>query len=121
MKRVDRSFKEGEFVFLRVKPQKISIRFGKGSKLSPQFVGPFEIIERVGPVTYHLALPPTFHRMNDVFHISVLRKYVHDPSQILDWHQLQVTDKGTLKAEPIFILDHRTRQLRHHMVDQVKV
>ena len=88
MNRVDRSFKEGEFVFPQVKPRKISIRFGKGSKLSPQFVGSFEIIERVGPMEYCLALPPVFHHKHDVFHISVLRKYVHDPSHILYQHQL---------------------------------
>lgn len=87
MPRVDHSFREGEFVFLRVKPQKISIRFGKGSKLSPQFVGPFEIIKWVGLVAYHLYLPLVFHRMHDVFHVLVLRKYVYDPSHILDWHQ----------------------------------
>jgi len=48
---------------------------------------------------YCLALPPIFHHMNDVFYILVLRKYVHDPSHILDWHQLQVTDEGNLKAQ----------------------
>ena len=60
-------------------------------------------------MAYRLALPPIFHHMHDVFHIWVLRKYVHDPFHILDWHQLQVTDEGTLMAEPSCILDHRTR------------
>jgi len=83
MHKVDCIFKEGEFVFIRVKPQKRYIRFGKGSKLSPRFVGPFDIIERVEPVAYHLDLPPIFHRMHDVCHILLLRKYVHDPSHIL--------------------------------------
>ena len=72
-------------------------------------------------MAYPLALPLVFHRMHDVFHILVLCKYVHDPSHILDWHQLQVTNKGTLKAKPVCILDHRTQQLGRHMVDQVKV
>lgn len=60
-------------------------------------------------MAYRPDLPPIFHRMYDVFHISILRKYVHDPSHILDWHQLQVTDEGTLKTEPVCILDHHTR------------
>jgi hypothetical protein len=94
MHRHDRSYEVGEFVFLHVKPQKISIRCGKGSKLSPIFVGPFDILEKIGPVAYRLALPPVLHHMHDVFHVSVLRKYVHDPSHILDWHHLQVTRQG---------------------------
>jgi len=86
--RVDRCYKEGDKVFLRVKPKKSSIRFGKGSKLFPRFVGPFEILEKIGPVAYRLALPPVLHRMHNVFHVSVLRHYVPDASHILDWKQL---------------------------------
>lgn len=118
---MDCSYEEGEAVFLRVRPKKSSIIFGKGSKLSPQFVGTFEILEKIGPVAYRLTLPPVLRRMHDVFHVSVLRKYVPNPSHILDWHHLQVTDEGALKAEPVCILDHRTRQLRRRLVDQVKV
>ena len=55
--RIDRSHNVGDKVFLWVKPQKSSIKFGKGAKLSPCYVGPFKIIEKVGPVSYHLALP----------------------------------------------------------------
>jgi len=59
--------------------------------------------------------------MHDVFHVSILHKDVDEPSHILDLHHLQVIEEGDLKAKPIFILDHHTRQLRCHMVDQVKV
>jgi hypothetical protein len=119
--RVDRSYEVGDRVFLRVKPHKSSIKFGKGAKLSPRFVGPFEIVERKGPVAYRLALPDSLRRMHDVFHVSVLRHYVSDPTHVIDMSSLQVSDEGALTAEPVRILDHRVRQLRRRTVDQVKV
>ena len=73
---------------MRVRLHKSLIRFGKGSKLVPQFVGPFEILERIGPVAYRLALPPSMSRIHDVFHISVLRGYIYDESHIIDWDAL---------------------------------
>jgi hypothetical protein len=69
--RVDRSYEVGDRVFLRVKPHKSSTKFGKGAKLSPRFVGPFEIVERKRPMAYRLALPDSLRRMHDVFHVSV--------------------------------------------------
>eukprot|EP00253_Pinus_taeda_P020615 PITA_20615 len=119
--RVDRSYEVGDRVFLRVRPQKSSIKFGKGEKLSPRFVGPFEILERKGPVAYRLALPPSLARMHDVFHVSVLRHYISDPSHIIDLGHLQVSDEGAVMAEPVCILDQRSLQLRRRLVDQVKV
>jgi hypothetical protein len=119
--RVDRSYEVGDRVFLWVKPHKSSIKFGKGDKLSPRFVGPFEIVERKGPVAYRLALPDSLRRMHDVFHVSVLRHYISDPTHMIDMSSLQVSDEGALTAEPVRILDHRVRQLRRRMVDQVKV
>jgi hypothetical protein len=61
-----------------VKPYKISIKFGKGAKLSPRFVGPFEVVERKGPLTYRLPFLDSLRRMQDVFHVFVLRHYVSD-------------------------------------------
>ena len=62
----------GDRVFLRVQPHKSLIRYGKGSRLAPNFVGPFEILEWIGPVAYRLALPPSLSHVHDVFHVSVL-------------------------------------------------
>ena len=90
-------------MFLRVRPRKSPIHFGKGSKLVPRFVGPFEILERIGPVAYRLALLPSLARVHDVFHISVLRRYIPDVSHVLDWNALQVED-GQLALEPVRIL-----------------
>jgi transposase InsO family protein len=65
--RVDHNYEVGDRVFLRVKPHKSLIKFGKGAKLSPRFVGPFEVVERKGPVAYRLALPDSLRRMHNVF------------------------------------------------------
>jgi hypothetical protein len=72
-------------------------------------------------MAYRLALPDSLRRMHDVFHVSVLRHYISDPTHVIDMSSLQVSDEGALMAEPIHILDHRIRQLRCRTVDQVKV
>ena len=69
-------FEVGDFVFLKISPTKGVIRFGSRGKLSPRFIGPFEILERVGEVAYRLALPPSLDGVHEVFHVSQLRKYV---------------------------------------------
>src|SRR5262249_13531582 len=75
-KRRDVSFEVGDHVFLKISPMKGVLRFGKKGKLSPRYIGPFEILERVGNVSYRLALPPRLGHVHPVFHISMLRKYV---------------------------------------------
>ena len=65
--RVNRSYEVGDRVFLQVKPHKSSIKFGKGAKLSPRFMGLFKIVERKGPVAYQLALPDSLRHIHDVF------------------------------------------------------
>jgi hypothetical protein len=67
-----------------VKPHKSSIKFGKGDKLSPRFMGPFDIVENKGFVAYRQAFPYSLRRMHDVFHVSVLRHYVSDPTNVID-------------------------------------
>jgi hypothetical protein len=113
--RVDRSYEIGDRVFLRVKPHKSSIKFGKGAKLSPRFLGPLEIMERKGPVAYRLALPDSLMLMHDVFNVSILRHYVCDPTHVIDMSTLQVSDQGVLMVEPICILKHRIRQILLHI------
>jgi hypothetical protein len=119
--RVDHSYEVGDRVFWQVKLHKSSIKFGKGAKLSPRFVGPFEIVEKKGLMDYRLALHDSFWRMHNVFHVYVLRQYISDPTHVIDMSSLQVSDEGVLTAEPIHILDHRIQQLRHGNIDQVKV
>jgi hypothetical protein len=70
--RVDRSYEVGDRVFLWVKLHKSSIKFGKGAKIYPRFVGPFKVAENKGPVAYRLAFPDSLRHMYNVFHVSVL-------------------------------------------------
>ncbi|TYK23819.1 pol protein [Cucumis melo var. makuwa] len=82
VRRNDLEFDVGDKVFLKVSPMKGVLRFERRGKLSPRFVGLFDILERISPVAYRLALPPSLSAVHDVFHVSMLRKYVSDPSHV---------------------------------------
>ena len=71
-------------MFLKVLPRKKILRFGRKGKLSPRFIGSYEISERVGPVAYRLILPPELEKIHDVFHVSMLQRYRSDPSHIIN-------------------------------------
>ena len=73
----------GDQVFQRISPWKGVLRFGKKGKLSPHYMGPYEIVERIGEVVYRLRLQLELARIHDVFHVSMLRKYMADPSHVL--------------------------------------
>ena len=88
-------FTPGEKVFVRVSPSKGIFRFGKRGKLNPRYVGPFEILDRVGKQAYRLALPPSAHPVHNVFHVSLLRKYVLDDSHVLNYDDVEVQTDGT--------------------------
>jgi hypothetical protein len=79
-----REFKVGDHVYFIVRPRKISLRMGACARLAPRYYGPFEILDRVGHVAYRLALPPTM-KAHNVFHVSLLKKYVHDSNHIIEW------------------------------------
>ena len=72
LKRKEIEFQVGDKVFLKVSPWKKVLRFGRKGKLSPRFIGPYEIIERIGLVAYRLALPPELDRIHNIFHVSML-------------------------------------------------
>ncbi|KAL0536830.1 hypothetical protein IC582_025792 [Cucumis melo] len=76
-------FQVGDQVFLKLSPWRGVIRFGRKGKLSPRYIGPYQITERVGPAAYRLELPIELARIHDVFHVSMLRKYIPDPSHVL--------------------------------------
>ncbi|CAM8931013.1 unnamed protein product [Rhodiola kirilowii] len=117
----DPKFQVGDLVFLRISPMKGVMRFGKKGKLSPRYIGPFEILERVGNVAYRLALPPTLSSVHPVFHISILRKYISDPSHVLEYEQLQVGDSLSYEEQPVAILDRQVKRLRSKDIASVKV
>ena len=65
-------------------PKRGVVRFGKRGKLSPRFIGPFEILERVGIVAYRFDLSPSMSVVHEVFHVSMLRRYTPDPAHVVD-------------------------------------
>jgi len=83
MKRKEIEYAVGDKVFLKVSPWKKVLRFGRKGKLSPKFIGPYEVIERVGPVAYRLALPPELDKIHNIFHVSMLTRYRLDPSHVI--------------------------------------
>ena len=82
-RRRDLEFLVGDRVFLKISPWKGVLRFGRRGKLSPRYIGPYEISERIGPVAYRVILPSKLARIHDVFHVSMLRRYIPDPSHVL--------------------------------------
>ncbi|KAL4035172.1 hypothetical protein IC575_003852 [Cucumis melo] len=121
VRRKDLEFEVGDMVFLKVAPMKGVLRFEKKGKLSPRFVGPFEILERVGPVAYRLALPPSLSAVHDVFHVSMLRRYVADPTHIVDFEPLQVSENLSYEEQPVEILAREIKKLRSRDIPLVKV
>ena len=85
------------------------MRFGRSGKLAPRFIGPFEILDRVGEVAYRLALPPQLSSVHNTFHILMLRKYEPDPSHVLDWTDLEVEEDVSYEERLIQILDTRSK------------
>ena len=81
------------------------VRFGKRGKLSPRYIGTFEILERVGTVAYRLGLPPSLSGVHAVFHVSILRKYTPDPTHVVDWGELAVDADETFEEGPMRIMD----------------
>ena len=97
------------------------MRFGKRGKLSPRFIGPFEILERSGEGAYRLALPPQLSGVHDVFHVSMLQKYEPDPSHVLDWTDLEVDEDASQEERPARVLDRRDQVLRGKTIPLVTV
>eukprot|EP00253_Pinus_taeda_P027064 PITA_27064 len=118
-----RNFKEfhvGEHVYVRIRAKKSTLQWSGCAKLAPRFCGPFQILGRIGPVAYQLALPSHI-RVHNVFHVSVLKKYIYDPKHIISWQDIQVEPEGEFPVKPVSILDRRRVVLRKRAIIQVKV
>ena len=97
------------------------VRFGKQGKLSPRFIGPFDVLERIGAVAYRLALSPSLSCVHEVFHVSMLRKYTPDPAHVVDSGELVIDGDGTFEDGPVCIMDSREQVLRCKIVRLLKV
>ncbi|GKB37510.1 hypothetical protein Tco_0882452 [Tanacetum coccineum] len=97
------------------------IRFGKRGKLNPRYVGPFRIIERIGPVAYRLELPQELSRVHNVFHVCNLKKCLSDDTLVIPLEEIQLDDKLNFVEEPVEIMDREVKQLKRSRIPIVKV
>ena len=117
----DLQFEIGDRVFLKISPWKGVLRFGKRGKLSPRFIGPYEIVSKVRPVAYRLKLTPELSRTHDAFHVSMLRKYILDPSHVLREQPIQLKENLTYEETHVQIVDRKEQVLRSKVIHLVKV
>jgi len=96
-------------------------RFDRKKKSNPRFVGPFKILERVGSVAYRLALPPSLAGVHDVFHVSMLRAYIPDPSHVIKYKPLHLQVDLTYEEIPMKLLDRKVQELCTKSIPLVKV
>ncbi|GKA26216.1 hypothetical protein Tco_0712325 [Tanacetum coccineum] len=114
-------FSVGDYILLKVSPWKGVVRFGKKDKLAPRFVGPFEIIEKVGHVAYRIDLPEEMNDIHDTFHMSNLKKCLADPTQKVPLDENQVEAKLNFVEEPVEILEREFKKLKRSRIAIVKV
>ena len=108
-------------VFLKLSPWKGVVCFRKRGKLSPRYIGPFEIVERIGPMAYRLYLPEELPRVHNVFHISMLRKYISDPSHVIEALEIELRNDLSYEEQPVQILGREEKELRNKTISLVKV
>nr|KYP36630.1 Retrotransposable element Tf2 [Cajanus cajan] len=114
-------FEEGEHMFLRVTPTIGVGRAVRAKKLTSRFIGPYKILRRVGLVAYQLALPLVLSNLYDVFHVSQLRKYIRDPSHVVELDEVQVRENLTYEKRPVAMVDHKLKELRGKSISLVKI
>ena len=109
-----------EHVLLKVKPKKRSLKLGSCTKLAARFSDPFEILDIIGPVAYMLSLPTSMN-VHNVFHVSLLKKYVHDPNHVIDWRLIQVETEGDFQVQLVHVLDRKVKMLWNQVIELVKI
>nr|GFC32503.1 putative reverse transcriptase domain, ribonuclease H-like domain, aspartic peptidase domain protein [Tanacetum cinerariifolium] len=114
-------FNVGDKVMLNVSPWKGVIRFEKCRNLSPRFIGPFKILERIGPVAYKLELPRELQGIHNTFHVSNLKKCLSDESLIIPLDEVQMDDKLHFIKKPAEIMDREVKRLKQSRIPIVKV
>ena len=114
-------FQVGDRVMLKVSPWKGMIRFGKRGKLNPRYIGPFEILARIGPVAYRLKLPQELSNVHDVFHVSNLKKCLSDETLVIPLDEIEVNEQLHFVEEPVEIMDREVKRTKLSRIPIVKV
>ena len=100
--------------------RKSSLKLGSCTKLATRFCGSFEILDRIGSVAYMLAFHVSMN-VHNVFHVSFLKKYIHDHNHVIDWHLIQVETEGYFQIQPVQVLDRKVKMLWNRVIELVKV
>ncbi|GKA69898.1 hypothetical protein Tco_0775962 [Tanacetum coccineum] len=106
---------------LKVSPRKGVIRFGKRGKFNPRYIGPFKILERIGPVAYKLEFPEELSNIHSTFYVSNLKKCLSDESLVIPMNELRLNDKLNFVEELVAIMDREVKQLKQSRIPIVKV
>ncbi|GJU62938.1 hypothetical protein Tco_1244773 [Tanacetum coccineum] len=114
-------FKVGDRVLLKVSPWKGVVRFGKKGKLAPRYVGPFKIMECVGPLAYRLKLPQELSCVHDTFHVSNLKKCLAEPDVQVPLDEIEIDENLRFVEEPIEIVERDVKKLKRRRIPLVKV
>jgi hypothetical protein len=115
------AFNVGDLVYLKVSPTKGVQRFGVKGKLAPRYIGPYNIIEKCGPVAYRVQLPDKLSAIHNVFHVSQLKKCVKPPYQAIEQEDIYVEPDLSYVVRPVQVLDEKERQTRNQVVKMYKV
>ncbi|PKU78228.1 hypothetical protein MA16_Dca026886 [Dendrobium catenatum] len=113
-------FNVGDFVLINSRPMKGVLRFDQVGKLSPRYIGPFEIVERIENVAYRLALPATY-AVHNVFHVSSLRMFISDDTSKIITEDVNIQPHPTYVEESDHILEFNLKKLRSREISFVKV
>ncbi|GKF87680.1 hypothetical protein Tco_0258557, partial [Tanacetum coccineum] len=114
-------FQVGDHVMLKVSPWKGVVRFRKNRKLAPRFVGPFEILERIGSVAYRLRLPKELSSVHDMFYVSNLKKCLADANLHVLLDEIKVDKTLHFVEEPLKIMDREVKTLKRSKIPIMKV
>ncbi|KAL4555062.1 hypothetical protein LXL04_037673 [Taraxacum kok-saghyz] len=120
-RRTPLEFQVVDHVLLKVSPWKGMVCSGKRGKLNPRYIGPFEILARIGPVAYKLQLPQEFQGVHDTFHVSNLKKCLSDESLVIPLKEIQVNPNFNFVEEPVEIMDREVKRLKQSRIPIVKV
>ncbi|KAL8093417.1 hypothetical protein AgCh_035336 [Apium graveolens] len=119
--RKDMKIEPGDKVLLKKSPWKGLYRFGKKGKMSPRYIGPFEVLKQVGKMAYELALPPQMQHLQNVFQVSLLKKYNVDASHVIELEPVEIQQDLSYVEQPVRILDRKQKTLRNKVVPLVRV